>query len=700
MKVLIISADIERTHAIHLARAGFVVDQASTLEEAVAHFRASAYDAVLAEPTPALPLSEIIPFLHHHTTTLHSTPVLVVTPPGAGATAAPLPSGMNYVDDCPVTELSTILQRARNHHAPEEKSCTSFGDLCINHDTRTVTLGGATLKLTAREYLLVDLLARNPGRLYTRAEILDRVWESEYVGDGRVIDTYVKKLRQKLSVDCIETVRGLGYRFATDVTSQSTSGTQAPAPERQLSLDIIALIAQALQDAPDTSHALAAVHQHLKDAFGIRVMVITDQQSRVLHSATPLNETDILAVQEVVQAAENSQKPGCFYPGTDLECAERANVQEAVSVRLTRRHDDHIAHLVLLQDQNSLAWTPEDRRMLRTLAAVSQPSFILHLQMSLPADRGAVEQDELDDAITDLDIVVEAEQPLTLDQLLETGVQRLANVLNATACVLWRIDAGEADLVSAQGPAGPLTAHSALERESFAASTELTCLPHILQARAQAVFALTLPARTHLLTTIEATNYILQVFALPSGAAESSHATRAVELFGEALTSCLTNAQPYRGSFCDEMTSMRNRRAFLYDLDSELSFAQENNTSFEVVFLSVQPQQGQQMGLDQQAEVARHVQSLFRKQDRVYVLNNGMYGALLAVPEHNARTVLRRKLTNLAALLQQDQPDMFQVSGRTVTFPTDAANLTQVLYIGFNPAHPMLESPSRICRSA
>jgi DNA-binding response OmpR family regulator len=83
---------------------------------------------------------------------------------------------------------------------------------------REVTLRGAVVPLTALEWALISTLAAHPGRVFTRGQLLERVWGSDYFGDDHVVDVHIANLRKKLGDDptaprYIETVRGAGYRF-------------------------------------------------------------------------------------------------------------------------------------------------------------------------------------------------------------------------------------------------------------------------------------------------------------------------------------------------------------------------------------------------------------------------------------------------------------------------------------------------------
>ena len=111
-----------------------------------------------------------------------------------------------------VARIRVILRRTGG--AEEASGRLRFDDLELDDDTREVTRAGAAIDLTATEYRLLRYLMRNPRRVLTRAQILDNVWDYDFGGDARVLETYVSYLRKKVDVlgpPLIHTVRGVGY---------------------------------------------------------------------------------------------------------------------------------------------------------------------------------------------------------------------------------------------------------------------------------------------------------------------------------------------------------------------------------------------------------------------------------------------------------------------------------------------------------
>ncbi len=120
--------------------------------------------------------------------------------------------------------VGAVLKRQRSV-APTPQNGIVFGDLLIDPGSREVTLGNAPILLTALEFDLLHFLARNPGRVWRRSELLQEVWDYDYVGDQRVVDVHIGQIRRKIEGDSnqpsmIQTVRGVGYKFEAPVKIQ------------------------------------------------------------------------------------------------------------------------------------------------------------------------------------------------------------------------------------------------------------------------------------------------------------------------------------------------------------------------------------------------------------------------------------------------------------------------------------------------
>lgn len=120
-------------------------------------------------------------------------------------------------------ELAELLARAeallrRTRETQARQPTLSFGDVVVDPAARRVTLSGTEVALSAREFDLLALLARSPGRTFSRETILDRVWGWGFDGTPRTVDNFVMAIRRKLEVDPahprhLHTVRQIGYRL-------------------------------------------------------------------------------------------------------------------------------------------------------------------------------------------------------------------------------------------------------------------------------------------------------------------------------------------------------------------------------------------------------------------------------------------------------------------------------------------------------
>lgn len=103
--------------------------------------------------------------------------------------------------------METILRRVKRTRAQQERG------LVIHDDAYQAFFDGKSLELTLSEFLLLQVLMKEPNRVFTREQLILKIFNEDYVGNDRIIDAHVKNLRKKLPVDCIKTVIGVGYQF-------------------------------------------------------------------------------------------------------------------------------------------------------------------------------------------------------------------------------------------------------------------------------------------------------------------------------------------------------------------------------------------------------------------------------------------------------------------------------------------------------
>jgi DNA-binding response OmpR family regulator len=117
-----------------------------------------------------------------------------------------------------LTARVRALLRRSEYAPPPEQDVVSTGDLTIDLPKRAVSKEGANVSLKPKEFELLSFLARNPGRAFTREQLLNHIWGYDYAGDTRTVDVHMRWLRQKIEAEPDQptrliTVRGVGYRF-------------------------------------------------------------------------------------------------------------------------------------------------------------------------------------------------------------------------------------------------------------------------------------------------------------------------------------------------------------------------------------------------------------------------------------------------------------------------------------------------------
>jgi two-component system alkaline phosphatase synthesis response regulator PhoP len=108
-----------------------------------------------------------------------------------------------------ISKVNALFRR----QVKEDDGNLNLGDLKINREKYSVEYKNEEITLARKEFELLSLLASKPGKVFLRNEILSQIWGTEVIVGDRTIDVHIRKIRQKLNLDCIKTVKGVGYKF-------------------------------------------------------------------------------------------------------------------------------------------------------------------------------------------------------------------------------------------------------------------------------------------------------------------------------------------------------------------------------------------------------------------------------------------------------------------------------------------------------
>jgi len=228
MRLLLVEddPDLARQLAAALDEAGYAVDVAHDGEEG--HFLGDTepYDAVVLDL--GLPVLDGVSVLKKWRADGRDMPVLILTARDQwGEKVAGFDAGADDYVAKPfqmeevLARLRAIIRRAAGHASPE----LECGPVRLDTRTSRVTLDGAPVKLTAQEYRLIAYLMHHRGRVVSRAELTEHIYDQDFDRDSNTIEVFVGRLRRKLSPDLIETVRGLGYRVAPPIQDKEGAGS-------------------------------------------------------------------------------------------------------------------------------------------------------------------------------------------------------------------------------------------------------------------------------------------------------------------------------------------------------------------------------------------------------------------------------------------------------------------------------------------
>lgn len=222
MRLLLLEDDagIRTPLARFLREAGYAVDEASSVGEARSLSDLYPYGALIADVRlpegPGAGFEFVRELRRKQLGTQAGVPVLFLSArdgledrlEGLGAGGDDYLTKPFHLQEV-LARLKAITRRASGA-TPSE---LQWEDVRMHWGDRRVTRGGEAVHLTGKELGVLELLSTHPGRLFTREEIIDRVWDAEFDAGTNIIDVYVRNLRRKLGDGVVETVRGIGYRF-------------------------------------------------------------------------------------------------------------------------------------------------------------------------------------------------------------------------------------------------------------------------------------------------------------------------------------------------------------------------------------------------------------------------------------------------------------------------------------------------------
>jgi two-component system, OmpR family, response regulator RegX3 len=204
-----------------LGREGYEIEVAADGPAAIAAFDQAGADLVLLDlMLPGLPGTEVCREIRTRST----VPIIMLT---AKDSEIDIVVGLELGADDYITKpystrellarIRAVLRR-RIEVEDFDEAILEGGRVRMDIDRHTVEVDGEPVPMPLKEFELLELLMRNPGRVLTRGQLIDRVWGSDYFGDTKTLDVHIKRIRSKIEAQPSEpvqlvTVRGLGYRF-------------------------------------------------------------------------------------------------------------------------------------------------------------------------------------------------------------------------------------------------------------------------------------------------------------------------------------------------------------------------------------------------------------------------------------------------------------------------------------------------------
>jgi two-component system OmpR family response regulator len=235
MRLLVVEDDVDLNRQIvrALSDAGYVVDRALDGEEGAFLGETEPYDAVVLDL--GLPKKDGITIINEWRKAGRTMPILILTArdrwsdkvKGFDAGADDYVAKPFHMEEV-LARIRALLRRATGH-ATSELVC---GPVQLDTRASRVSVDGNHVKLTSHEYRLLAYLMHHAGRVVSRSEIVDHLYDQDFDRDSNTIEVFVGRLRRKLGVDIIQTMRGLGYLVTADgATDGKAKASEAKSAE-------------------------------------------------------------------------------------------------------------------------------------------------------------------------------------------------------------------------------------------------------------------------------------------------------------------------------------------------------------------------------------------------------------------------------------------------------------------------------------
>jgi two-component system OmpR family response regulator len=224
MKILVIEDDPKISSFVEkgLKEQGYVVDTCNDGDSGYDLASEETYDVILLDIM--LPGRDGLSILRGLRDQKNTVPVILLTArSGLNERVEGLNLGADDYLPKPffMEELLARITAVSRRASGEQLSVIHAGTIGLNLITREVKKNDETLELTSREFNLLELLMRSPGRVYSRTQLLEQVWGYDFDPQTNVVDVYIRRVRSKIdapeTASIIETVRGVGYRFQASI---------------------------------------------------------------------------------------------------------------------------------------------------------------------------------------------------------------------------------------------------------------------------------------------------------------------------------------------------------------------------------------------------------------------------------------------------------------------------------------------------